>query len=304
MTRLQKTATIIALALCFAIAIAGELWQASNSLHVPINQNAATQHQAKADNETPKENAEEAIARYNKWLTFFTAILAVATVGLGFATIGLYFVSQRQLKHAEIESQRARVYRLKDEGRIIEQFEIARKNAEATKTQADVAKDTLTKIQRPYIYVFGVDRLLTSPQVPGLTPYVEYSVANYGQTPAVIEIVNVGFFSGHTPEIPLHVDFDHQLVISPIMPPHDRRDLREPILEQFIGENLGVIVDLEKQTTYPLPRLTPNESLFFRVMVSYNGPFVYGYETSATWIWNQASDRFVQLNDPQYTYAH
>jgi hypothetical protein len=308
--RLQNVLILLAIGAFLATAIAAEVLEASNRPHIAIYQKATTHELECTDSQSVQECTEEAIATYNKFLAIFTAILAVATVGLGFATIGLYFVSQRQLRHAETESRRGRAWRLKDEGRIVEQFEIARKNAEAAKESADAAKvqarvasDTLANVQRPYVYVFGADRLLTSPEVPALTPYVEYSVVNYGQTPAVIEIVNVGYFSGQTPEIPLRVDFDHQLVISPIMPPHDRRDMREPILEQFIGENLGVIVDLVKQTTHPLPRLTPNESLFFRVMVSYSGPFVQGYETSTTWIWSSSVDRFVELNDPEYTYA-
>src|SRR5262249_24159686 len=88
--------------------------------------------------------------------------------------------------------------------------------ARAAERQAKVSEDTLANIQRPYIYVFGVDQFITSDDLPAITPYVESSVANYGQTPAVIEIANVGFFSGQIPEIPLRVDFGHDFVISPV----------------------------------------------------------------------------------------
>jgi hypothetical protein len=98
MTRSQKVMTIIALAFCFAGAVAGEIWQASNPPHVAVNQSATSQKENGTNPESPKESAEEAIARYNKWLTIFTAILAVATVGLGFATVGLYFTSAQQIK--------------------------------------------------------------------------------------------------------------------------------------------------------------------------------------------------------------
>jgi hypothetical protein len=100
MTRLQKAAAIIALALCFAGAIGMEIWQASNSVHVAVNQDAAKKKESAAYVESPKESTEQVIARYNKWLTIFTAILAAATVGLGFATVGLYFVNHNQLRHA------------------------------------------------------------------------------------------------------------------------------------------------------------------------------------------------------------
>lgn len=44
------------------------------------------------------EKAEEALARYTWWLTLFTGILAIATVGMGAATLGLYFAGERQIK--------------------------------------------------------------------------------------------------------------------------------------------------------------------------------------------------------------
>lgn len=98
--------TIIALAFCLAVAIGMEIWQSSHSLHAPIGQSAAAQQEYKANNETIEERhqaTEEAIARYNKWLMFFTAILAAATVVLGSATIGLYFAGERQLKFIQAE---------------------------------------------------------------------------------------------------------------------------------------------------------------------------------------------------------
>ena len=106
LTRLQKAAAIIALATCFAVAVAGEVWQASNPPHVPIGQSPSAQQKYKPNSETIEERhqaTEEAIAYYNRWLMFFTAILAVATVGLGSATGGLYFAGRRQLKLIQAE---------------------------------------------------------------------------------------------------------------------------------------------------------------------------------------------------------
>jgi hypothetical protein len=210
MTRLQKAATIIALALCFAGAIGMEVWQASNAVHVAVNQDTAKNKEHATDTDSPKESAEEAIARYNKWLTIFTAILAISTVGLGFATVGLYFVSQRQLRHAEIESRRARAWRLRDQGRIVEQFEIARKNADAAKDSADaavrqakIAETSLTQLERPYIFIWGIrspipSMLFTSTTGPNDVPklvrdsaHFNYSVSNGGKLAGVIETVSI-----------------------------------------------------------------------------------------------------------------
>ena len=85
MTRLQKAATIIALALCFVGAIAGELWDASHAPQSP-SQRAAANDNRKTDTKTIEERhqtAEDAIATYTLWLMAFTGILAFATAGLG-----------------------------------------------------------------------------------------------------------------------------------------------------------------------------------------------------------------------------
>lgn len=95
MTRLQKAAAIVVLTLCFAGAVAGALWEASHSPHSPQQLN----HRKVAGRPQPegtKENPEEAIARYNYWLTWVTFILAVATIGLG--GIGIF-----QIRLARIE---------------------------------------------------------------------------------------------------------------------------------------------------------------------------------------------------------
>lgn len=80
-----------------------EVWEASNTPHVPINQSAAAQQDHKPDNQAQKERPDEAIARYNWWLTLFTAILAASTVVLGLATIGLYFAGRNQLRLIQAE---------------------------------------------------------------------------------------------------------------------------------------------------------------------------------------------------------
>jgi hypothetical protein len=46
----------------------------------------------------PKEEIDEALARYTWWLMAFTAALAIATIGLGGATYGLYRTGEKQLR--------------------------------------------------------------------------------------------------------------------------------------------------------------------------------------------------------------
>jgi hypothetical protein len=74
------------------------------------------------------------------------------------------------------------------------------------------------------------------------------------------------------------------------------------IPKAFIAEELGVIVDTEKGTTYPLPRWEDNEDLFFRVIVYYRGPFSDGH-MSATWYYHKALGHFVQYGGNDYNYT-
>jgi hypothetical protein len=82
LTRLQRTATIIVLAICFAIAIAGEIWEASHSPQAP-QQGATTYNADKTSHTSQKESPEEVIARYTETLAWFTGVLSFATILIG-----------------------------------------------------------------------------------------------------------------------------------------------------------------------------------------------------------------------------
>lgn len=103
MVRRLKNVVIFALAVCFLVGFGREVWRASNISHVPINQSSAAKQENKTNDATQKESTEQAIARYNWWLTIFTGVLAVATLGLVVATAGLYFAGRRQLQFIQAE---------------------------------------------------------------------------------------------------------------------------------------------------------------------------------------------------------
>jgi hypothetical protein len=93
----------------------------------------------------------------------------------------------------------------------------AKKAADAAKDSAEIARDTLTKVRRPYLFVFGTKYLERG--VDPTVSFVTYSVANYGETPAIVESVGAGFDIA-----PLHVDEDHSLLVAPILAPGEKRD--------------------------------------------------------------------------------
>lgn len=321
------------MAFCFAVAVAGEIWQASNPLHVPVNQSSATQHNNEADNQTQNEQPDEAIARYNKWLAFFTAILAIATVGLGIATIGLYRVSQRQLRHAETEAQRARVYRLKDQPRIEEQIKIAQQSADAARDaasasirQAKIAEAALVQLERPYVFIFGVRGIKQNSNSKDF--FVEYTVANYGKMPAIIEAPHIGFDisdRGEPPMPPLLHD-GHSLMASPILQAGEqRKKIRAYFPNGMVGPDINVRVqtilaaDIEPnailyghpalgseepaETVSPTFNIPEGFDMFFRTFIRYRGPFTTGHETGAVWLYNPGMFEFAVRGGVEHNYV-
>jgi hypothetical protein len=145
-------AAVIALALCMATGFGAGVWRASNIPHPSINHNATAQKESQPNPEAPKESTEEAIARYNKWLTVFTGILAIATTGLGIATVGLYFAGERQLKLTERSANSA------------------------------------IALQRPRLFI-GHTHILqdVDPMTGNQTVFCNYDIENYGQSPAILD---------------------------------------------------------------------------------------------------------------------
>jgi hypothetical protein len=225
MTRVQKIATIIALAICFAVAISMEVREASNTPHEPINQSATSQPERKADNEARKERPDEAIARYNWWLTLFTAVLAVATVVLGLATVGLYVAGERQLRHVQGEAAQARRRRWEDQLALSEQLSIARQNSEAAKKSADAAVAVDRARFFPVIehnFLDCVNAVQTwDGQIPDSQqlassnwPMAKINFKNYGKTPGIISSVSTAIMFSTEPPDPV---FDEKIVTDNII---------------------------------------------------------------------------------------
>ena len=97
---LRKIVAIIALAACLVGPFGVAIWKTSHTPNSP-------QHLGKEKN-AAKENPEDAIARYNYWLTWVIFILAVATIGLG--GIGIF---QIRLARAEFLSTHRPKIRIK-----------------------------------------------------------------------------------------------------------------------------------------------------------------------------------------------
>lgn len=173
------------------------------------------------------------------------------------------------------------------------------KTAGAAEVSANTARDAFTKLERPYIHAFGAYKLeIDRAVVGGFEPFVRYSVANYGKTPAVLEdVIAYMIVSGETgPAGPPDDRGVHWLLRTPVFAPKERRD----DLKQTIPEGLGFD---HPSTNEICPRTGPSEDLFLRVIIKYRGPFAGGYETSACWRLDGGNNRFAEFGGREYNYT-
>lgn len=175
----------------------------------------------------------------------------------------------------------------------------AARTARAAVSQAEIAEKTFKNLERPYLFVSGVERLEIDPaSVGGLEPFVRYNVANYGKIPAIIEEVYVGNCSSHTggPHIAPLVDLKNPLMSHRIVAPGEvRSDIRELACT---GVNF----------TYPsssevTPELADGESYFVDVLIRYRGPFTEGHVTRACWRLSELDNRFDEFGHHDFNYV-
>jgi hypothetical protein len=213
----------------------------------------------------------------------FTVVLALSTIGLWGATRNLYEAGERQIKTSrQIAAIQARQTRAS--------IREARRSADAATESGDTAKHAFSKLERPYVFLFGVRALESGDGFP----FIKFSVANYGKTPAIIENFRALASITGEPEPPLRVDDRHPLFSSPIISAGERRD------------NLQQAADIPYRST-PLkeivPRLDdPKNDLFLWMIINYRSPFTKGHETSACWRYDRNIDRFVQYGHEDYNH--
>lgn len=131
---------------------------------------------AEPDTKSNKEKSDDALARYTLWLTAFTGVLALATIGLGVATTGLYLTGERQIKIGRRTARR--------------QFLQTNKSIQVANRSAAAAERALTELERPWLFVEGatVKRREIGTQAPIPNNwYISFRCRNVGRSPAVIE---------------------------------------------------------------------------------------------------------------------
>jgi hypothetical protein len=104
--RLANAAAIAAFACLILGFVSVEALQRPHSTTHSVS---TSKKENSAGTRAEEEKPEAATARYTKWLTVFTGILAFATIGLGIATLGLYLTGEKQIAVAKESADAAKL---------------------------------------------------------------------------------------------------------------------------------------------------------------------------------------------------
>lgn len=273
--------------LTIAVFAAGMLFKRDEQPSSPAQ--AVEEHETSGERSKPESPDSELTG--STWLTkdaagFFTFGLMV--VGIGQALL-FYF----QLRYMLIGMRDATVA-----------AQAAKLSAEAAIKSAYVSERALTELERPWLFAFGI-KVVPINQLGEWT--VEFTVANFGKMPAIIEHARLGFVISDCaePSIPLFAGDDHDLVVSPILQAGERRIIKEafPNVEdgsvsfRVLQSHSGEI--LESTPAYEPP---PNFDSFFRIVINYRGPNTKAHESCALWLYQPPFD-FLNRGGEEYNYT-
>jgi hypothetical protein len=201
-------------------------------------------------------------------------------------------------------------------GLIRESLDDAKKAADAAEgaanaagKQAKIAERALTELERPYVFIFDVKEFGFDRETSEY--FVEYSVANYGKMPAIIEGAYIGFvFSDRAePPAPPLMEDSHTLMTAPILQAGERREKIREYLPT--GSTTGAIfVDVRFQrpserthAVGPVFDVPEGNDYFLRAIIDYRGPSSHGHSTGALWLANYpASGQLAQRGGDEYNY--
>src|SRR5580658_9626305 len=114
-----------------------------------------------AGHESIQDISAEIIAYYTKVLAWFTAILAIVSIGQGFL-----------LHKADVTARKS--------------AEAAKSSADAATKSAGVAEQALIGLERPYIFL-DTPKPVSNIRKPGIGNCIEFTLRNYGRSPAIVQ---------------------------------------------------------------------------------------------------------------------
>lgn len=182
--------------------------------------------------------------------------------------------------------------------------EAASEAAKAATSQAQAAQDTLTKIQRPHVFIFDVVGIHAGLN-ENFDGHIPYTVANYGQTPAIVERMEARISRGQTPEQPGPETDDHPLIVSPILGAQQKRENLQVRSTFWLRSKLMLAPDPSNPNG---PRqyaaeVVKGQELFVWIRIGYRGAITTGHETSACWRYDPEPCQFIQYGGAEYNYT-
>jgi len=180
----------------------------------------------------------------------------------------------------------------------------AKDSADAAVAQAKISERALTQLERPYVFVFGAGNVRSDEDTGEF--FIEYTVANYGKMPAIIEGAWIDFVLGvaGVPQTPTLLENDHSLLVAPIIQAGEKRLLRAYLPENMIdkeGASFVVIKGTDDLLQIPELAIPKDHDVFFRAIVSYRSPTSLGHETGALWLF--MGGQLVQRGGEEYNYV-
>lgn len=222
-------------------------------------------------------------------------ITALATIAIAWFTYSLRQSTERLKESGEKQIRAMQAIALQQDERTQEAIRVSNRSAAA-------AERAITDLERPWIFVFGVRVGDRGTEAQGW--FVEYTVANYGKMPAIIDSAYVGFEISEKaePPFPLEVSGDHSLAVSPILQGGERRTLKEYFptqLDADVGATFRVLPSPEGDILEAVPdfKTDPGFDTFFRVIIYYHGPLSREHETAANWLYNPPFDFLLRGGD-------
>lgn len=226
------------------------------------------------------------------FVAVFTALLTFVTYRLVSSTNKLWEAGERQIELAR-KTATAQSHDMQD-------------SITAANRSAAAAERALTDLERPWLFAFGIKAVPIN-QLGEWT--VEFTVANFGKMPAIIEHARIGFVISDRaePPTPLFAEDDHDLVVSPILQAGERRIIKEafPNVEdgsasfRVLQSPSGEIVS-DPAPGYEAP---PGFDAFFRVIINYRGPSTKGHESCVLWLYQPPID-FLNRGGEEYNYTN
>jgi hypothetical protein len=215
-----------------------------------------------------KEAADEKSDREKKettdWLlATYTGLLFLATLGLMVATAGLWYFAVKQSRDMR------------------ESLAVAAKSSDAAKSSADVANRTFTQIERPYVFVAGIGKLLV-PTEPDQRLHVMFGISNLGRTPAFVSELYAELYVLPNPiaEKVKNLPFSNAV--------HRMGDVLAS------GEKLGDIVCFARaDASLQLEKIkTRGTYLIFKVAIIYSDIFGGQHYSNLHWLYDPDRDYF------------